>query len=126
MLQMAVRVILGALGAIMVAIAVVAFIHPVQLGAELGLIGQGQAGIGTIRGDIAGFFALGGVSALLSAWGGIRSNLIVPIFLIGAALAGRLATLALMGPDPLSVHFITVEAGMAAALLLAFFTLRRR
>lgn len=126
MLQMAVRVILGALGAIMVAIAAVAFADPVRLGGELGLVGQGPAGIGTIRGDIAGFFALGGICALLSAWRGVRSNLIVPIFLIGAALAGRLTTLALIGPDPLSVHFITVEAGMAAILLLAYFTLRRR
>jgi hypothetical protein len=83
---------------------------PEGTAAQLGVVASGPLGLATIRADMGGFFAAGGVFGLLAAIKG-RGNLLLPsVALIGCALTGRLVTVAINGFVPEMGAPMAIEA----------------
>lgn len=124
-LQGALRVGLGVTGALGCLIALRAWSDPGLVGGQLGLSPVRGLGQATIRADIAGFFAGGGLFSILAA---VRDNarwLTPPLLLVAIALSGRCLTVVLSGLEPAMAPPIIIEAGLLAILLLGRLTLSR-
>ena len=96
-MTMVLRVLVGAAGALALLVAARIWMAPAEVAAQLGVSPAGPLGLATIRADMGGFFASGGVFSLMAAIRGRGGLLAAPVVLIGLALAGRVATLALTG-----------------------------
>jgi hypothetical protein len=72
-------------------------IDPVGPAANLGVVGSGQLGIATLRGDFAAFFVVIGLCMLRGAWRRNGDVLLVPAALFAIAFTGRAITAALGG-----------------------------
>lgn len=117
MMQTLVRVLIGGTGLVLFLLGVLVFFDPVRVSAQFGLMPEGAVGLGTVRGDYAGFFMLGGGYAFYGALRNARQWLLVPLILLGCALAGRGVTALLSGTDAQSLRYMGVE-GFSVALLL--------
>ena len=123
-MQIALRVIIGLIGAVGVLVLLQLWIDPAKMAAGLGLVGQGLQGQATLRADVAGFF---GGAGLLSLAGAIRNDrrlLVAPLLLIGIALAGRFVTIALDGWSSTAIPSIVVEAVLLAIYAAGYRSLR--
>jgi hypothetical protein len=96
-MKMFLRALSGAAGLLALLVAARLWMAPAETALQLGLAASGDLGLATLRADMGGFFAAGGVFALAAAVRGRGGPLIVPVILIGLALAGRLFTLAVTG-----------------------------
>lgn len=119
MLQNLLRVFIAMTGATMLTVGAFVFIDPARVADQFGLMAQSQAGLGTIRGDFAGFFLLSGGFALYGALRKAPEFFLVPLILLGCALAGRAITALVSGLDAQSVRFMALEALSVVVLLLA-------
>lgn len=117
MFQALVRILIGISGGALMLVGILIFAEPARLAGEFGLIAQGGLGLGTIRGDFAGFFLLSGGCAVVGAVRKAPKLLLVPLALMGCALLGRLLTAASAGVDAQSVRYMIIE-GLNVALLL--------
>lgn len=118
------RLLAGVIGVLALLLAARIWMSPAGPAAQLGLQGVGGLGAATLRADIGGFFAAGGLFALLGA---IRSDgrlLLTPIALLGLALVGRLVTVFLDGYQPAMLQPMVVEAVLVVVLFWARRTLR--
>lgn len=116
-MRLALRVIIGVAGVLGLLVAVRLWMAPAELAGQLGVSASGPLGLATIRADMGGFFAAGGVFALAAAIKA-RGGLLLPsVVLIGLALVGRIVAVVMngfaleMGP-PMAVE---------AVLLVLFF-----
>ena len=96
-MTMVLRALAGIAGLLPLLVAVRMWMAPVETAGQLGVLAPGQLGLATIRADMGGFFAGGGLFALAAAIRGRAGPLIVPVVLIGLALTGRLLTVAITG-----------------------------
>ena len=109
------RAVVGIAGLLGLLVAARMWMAPEETAAQLG-VASGPLGLATIRADMGGFFAAGGVFGLLAAIKG-RGNLLLPsVALIGFALTGRLVTVAMNGFVPEMGATMAIEA----ALLILF------
>ncbi|MBU6320615.1 MAG: hypothetical protein KGS00_13300 [Alphaproteobacteria bacterium] len=125
MLKGGLRVGLGVMGALGCLIALRAWSDPGLVGAQLGLSPVGGLGEATIRADIAGFFAGGGLLSIMAALRDDARLLTPPLLLVAIALSGRALTLVLNGLEPAMAPPMIIEAGLLAILLLGRLTLSR-
>lgn len=110
------RGLIGLIGVLGLLMALRIWMAPAAAAGKLGLVGQGALGEATLRADVAGFFGVAGGLALYAAIRNRASLLTAPLLLIGAALAGRIVTLATSGPAPEAVPPMVVEAVLVLIL----------
>lgn len=116
--KLALRGLVGLQGAAALAIAAAVFADPSRA-AAFGVSGDGVVGIGTIRGDLAGFFAAVGAFCLAAAIRDDRRLLLTPLFLFAFALSGRALTAVQSGTDAQSLQYMAVEAAGVLLFLAA-------
>mgnify|MGYP001346134085 FL=1 len=109
-MRLALRVIIGVAGVLGLLVAVRLWMAPAELAGQLGVSASGPLGLATIRADMGGFFAAGGVFALAAAIKA-RGGLLLPsVVLIGLALVGRVVAVAMNGFAPEMGPPMAVEA----------------
>lgn len=119
MLRGVLRVLVGVIGVLALLLAIRIWLGPTEPAARLGLQAVGGLGLSTLRADVGGFFAAGGLFALMGA---IRSDarlLTPPLVLLALALAGRVVTVGLNGYAPEMLQPMVVEAVLVTVLFLA-------
>jgi hypothetical protein len=119
MLRGVLRVLVGVIGVLALLLAIRIWLGPTEPAARLGLQAVGGLGLSTLRADVGGFFAAGGLFALMGA---IRSDarlLTPPLVLLALALAGRVLTVGLNGYAPEMLQPMVVEAVLVTVLFLA-------
>jgi arylsulfatase/uncharacterized sulfatase len=112
------RLLLGTVGILALLIASRFWLAPAEAAAQFALAPQGVAGLGTIRADMAAFFAAAGGLSLVAA---VRreSRWLWPVLLIlSLALGGRILNLLLAGGGPGVIPPMVVEAVLIAIVLL--------
>lgn len=119
MIRTGLRVIVGVIGVLALVVAARLWVGPEAPAAALGLKADGLLGLATLRADVGGFFAAGGLFALAGAIRGEGRLLTPPALLLGLALAGRLVTVAMDGYAPAMLPPMVIEAVLVAILLLA-------
>lgn len=119
MIRTGLRLIVGVIGVLALLVAARLWIGPETPAAALGLKADGLLGLATLRADVGGFFAAGGLFALAGAIRGEGRLLTPPALLLGLALAGRLVTVAMDGYVPAMLPPMVIEAVLVAILLLA-------
>ncbi|WP_374346316.1 hypothetical protein [Phenylobacterium sp.] len=110
------RGLIGLVGVLGLLMALRIWMAPAAAAGKLGLVGQGPLGEATLRADVAGFFGVAGGLALYAAIRNRAGLLTAPLLLIGAALAGRIVTLAASGPGPDTLAPMLVEAVLVVIL----------
>ena len=121
MIRTILRLLIGLVGLLALLVAIRLWIDPARVGAILGLASNGPAGAATLRADVAGFFAGAGLFSLAAALRTDRQSLVVPLALIGLALAGRLLNAVLLGLPAQQYPLVAIEA----ALVILFLAGRR-
>lgn len=119
MIRTGLRLIVGVIGVLALLVAARLWVGPEAPAAAMGLKADGLLGLATLRADVGGFFAAGGLFALAGAIRGEGRLLTPPALLLGLALAGRLVTVAMDGYAPAMLPPMIVEAVLVAILLLA-------
>lgn len=119
MIRTGLRLIVGVIGVLALLVAARLWVGPEAPAAALGLKADGLLGLATLRADVGGFFAAGGLFALAGAIRGEGRLLTPPALLLGLALAGRLVTVAMDGYAPAMLPPMVIEAVLVAILLLA-------
>ena len=119
------RLLLGTVGVLALLIASRFWLAPAEAAAQFALAPQGVAGLGTIRADMAAFFAAAGGLSLMAA---VRreSRWLWPVLLIlSLALGGRTLNLLLTGGGPGVIPPMVVEAVLIGITLLGMRVLPR-
>ena len=111
------RILIALGGALMLYMAVTIWLDPVTGAAPLGVGADGLLGEAMIRADLGAFFFVTGGLALLGAVLNSPALMTGPLLLIGLALAGRLATLAMTGE---SIPEMTQPMAVEGALVVLF------
>ncbi|MDN3646527.1 DUF4345 family protein [Pontixanthobacter aestiaquae] len=93
-------------------------ISPESQGADFGISATSNTGIGAIRGDMTAFFMISGLSMLYGAWKRNGDILLIPAFMMGCALLGRLITMFTHGTDDQFFQPMMVEAVIVVVTLL--------
>lgn len=124
MIQTILRALAGLTGILFLVLGLMLLFAPGSQTARFDVFPSGNAGLSTLRGDMAGFF-LG--AAVFALFGAIRASvrwLTVPAVFLGLVIAGRLLNLMLDGYSIDSARTLTLELVMLAILLLAIRSLR--
>lgn len=111
-----VRIVVGLVGAFNVLLGMSFLIDPAQAGLRFFLVSLGTQGLATLRADFTAFFVTGGVFAIVAAWRARRVPLLVPLSLLGIAIAGRAISLAAEGAPATAFPPMIVEAVMILVL----------
>ena len=112
------RGLLGLVGLLALLIASRFWITPDKIGAAMGLLPDGAAGLGTLRADMAGFFGAAGLLTLTAAVRNERRWLIPVLLLLGIALTGRVINLLVTGGGAVLVPPMVIEAVLIVIALL--------
>ena len=108
-------------GLFSLAMGVMAWVDPVGLGEIVGVVGPSELGQHTIRGDFGALFLTCAIGCGIALFKGNPKGMLLPILLYGLVLAGRLASLVLVGNGPGVMTPILTEVILIA---LAFFAYR--
>jgi hypothetical protein len=119
MIRGVLRALVGVIGVLALLVAARLWIGPEAPAAALGLKADGLLGLATLRADVGGFFAAGGLFALAGAIRGEGRLLTPPAVLLGLALVGRLVTVAVDGYAAPMLPPMIIEAVLVAILLIA-------
>ena len=112
------RGLIGLVGVLALLLASRFWISPDRIGATMGLLPDGAAGLGTLRADMAGFFGASGVMLLLSVMRNDARWLKPVLLLLAIALTGRVLNLAVTGGGPGLIPPMVIEAVLIAITLL--------
>lgn len=98
-------------------------IQPETAAAGLGMKANGATGIATLRGDMTAFFGLTSFGMLYGAWKRNGDILLIPAFLMGCALLGRIITIFTDGTEqdyfgPMIVEAVFVILTLIGSRLL--------
>ncbi len=126
MLQIALRSLVGLSGLAALAMAVRFWIDPAGPAAQLGVGPLGDLGVSTLRADMGAFFGVAGGFAVAAALRNDARLILPPLFILGAALLGRLFTATQLGFGGGVVEPIVVEAVLTGLYAAAWFVLGRR
>jgi hypothetical protein len=119
MIRGVLRVLVGVIGVLALLVAARLWIGPEAPAAALGLKADGLLGLATLRADVGGFFAAGGLFALAGAIRGEGRLLTPPAVLLGLALTGRILTVAVDGYAAPMLPPMIIEFVLVAILLIA-------
>jgi hypothetical protein len=115
-MRQAMRGVLGLAGLFNILIGLGFLFNPTKLAAQFALSPIGIQGLATARADFPAFFLTGGLFALVGAWRADPKPLLVPLVLLGTALAGRFVSIALDGVVTTTYPPMLIEAAMIAAI----------
>ncbi len=123
-MQLILRILIAAGGALFTFMAADFLIQPEQAASGLDMAPTSLTGLGAIRGDMTAFFAITGLSMLYGAWKKHGDILLIPAFMLGVALLGRLITMAVNGSEaggliPMTVEGIFVIVSLIGSRLFA-------
>ncbi len=124
--QVIVRGLVALVGLFSLLVAVLLWVRPEAIAATMGLTAEGPVGLGTLRADIAGFFA--GV-ALFSLLAAVRNDgrLLRPaLLLLVLALAGRVLNLVMTGGGSALVQPMVIEIVLIVILGVGWRVLHRK
>jgi len=93
-------------------------IQPEVQAADFGFAANTNTGLGAIRGDMTAFFAITGLSMLYGAWKRNGDILLIPAFMLGCALLGRIITMFANGTDDGFFEPMVIEAVSVIICLL--------
>lgn len=93
-------------------------LRPEAAASGFGMEATTRTGLAAIRGDMTAFFAITGLSMLYGAWKRNGDILLIPAFMLGVALIGRLLTLVTHGSDDGFFAPMLVEAVFVILCLL--------
>jgi arylsulfatase/uncharacterized sulfatase len=113
------RGLIGLVGLLALLLASRFWMAPDKIGATMGLLVDGAAGLGTLRADMAGFFGASGVMLLLAAVRDDAKWLRPVLLLLAIALTGRVLNLVLTHGGQILIPPMVVEAVLIAITLLA-------
>jgi hypothetical protein len=119
MIRGVLRALVGMIGVLALLVAARLWIGPEAPAAALGLKADGLLGLATLRADVGGFFAAGGLFALAGAIRGEGRLLTPPAVLLGLALTGRILTVAVDGYAAPMLPPMIIEFVLVAILLIA-------
>ncbi len=119
MIRGVLRALVGVIGVLALLVAARLWIGPEAPAAALGLKADGLLGLATLRADVGGFFAAGGLFALAGAIRGEGRLLTPPAVLLGLALTGRILTVAVDGYAAPMLPPMIIELVLVAILLIA-------
>jgi hypothetical protein len=119
MIRGVLRALVGLIGVLALLVAARLWIGPEAPAAALGLKADGLLGLATLRADVGGFFAAGGLFALAGAIRGEGRLLTPPAVLLGLALTGRILTVAVDGYAAPMLPPMIIEFVLVAILLIA-------
>lgn len=105
-------------GLLFCAIGMTFFIWPEEQGASFGISALTKTGIGAIRGDMTAFFMITGLSMLYGAWKRNGDILLIPAFMLGCALLGRIVTMSVNGTSDGFYEPMAAEAVFVIVTLL--------
>lgn len=124
-MRMILRVLIGVAGVLGVLAGLRVWQAPEAFAAQLGVAAASPLGVATLRADFGAFFAVGGALALAAAIKARGGLLLAPMLLLGAALAGRIATALMEGYTPEMGAPMAVEAVLTALFAAGGAMLRR-
>lgn len=119
MIRGVLRALVGLIGVLALLVAARLWIGPEAPAAALGLKADGLLGLATLRADVGGFFAAGGLFALAGAIRGEGRLLTPPAVLLSLALTGRILTVAVDGYAAPMLPPMIIEFVLVAILLIA-------
>jgi hypothetical protein len=114
------RVVVALVGLINLMIGISFLIDPAQAGLRFFVTALGTQGMATMRADFTAFFVTGAVFALIGAWRAERRPLLVPLMLLGIAIAGRMISLIADGAPAMAFGPMAAEAVMIGILALGW------
>jgi arylsulfatase A-like enzyme len=120
------RGLIGLVGLLALLLASRFWISPDKIGAAMGLLPDGAAGLGTLRADMAGFFGAAGILSLTAAVRDERKWLVPVLLLLAIALTGRVINLVLTGGGPGLIPPMVVEAVLIVITGLGLRVMRDR
>lgn len=112
------RGLIGLIGLLALLLASRFWMAPDKIGATMGLLVDGPAGLGTLRADMAGFFGASGVMFLLAVVRNDAKWLKPVLLLLSIALTGRVLNLALTHGGQVLIPPMVIEAVLIAVTLL--------
>ncbi len=119
-MQMVLRVIIGLLGVLFIAIGFGFLTNPVLMGTNFGLSANGPQGLASLRGDMTAFFWMSGGAFLVGAW--YKNGLLLHItaILMAIVFSARALSAALDGTydgwyEPMVIEAVTVIIALIGA-----------
>lgn len=111
--RMALRVMLGLMGLMFIAIGFGFLTNPGQMGPDFGVTPDGNRGLSTIRSDFTAIFWVSGGAFVIGAWRQHGPMLLITAALMGIVLGARGLSLALDGMyegwyEPMAVEALAV------------------
>ncbi len=120
MMRNVMRGVIALVGLFNVGLALSFLLDPVKGAERFFLSPIGSQGLATMRADFTAFFMTGAVFALVGAWRGWRTPLLVPIVLLSITICVRALSLVLDGAAATAYPPMAVEAVMIALLALGW------
>jgi hypothetical protein len=119
-----IRIVIGLLGLLALAATVNFWLRPELAAQGVGLTVANPMGLASVRADIAGFFAVSGLFALLTAWTGRAEYALTTLALMSAALLGRAINIVLGSFDQTMLVPMVIEAVTIVIFLFGYRTLK--
>ena len=113
------RVVIGLVGLLNIALGLGFLLAPAKMAQGFFLLPVGSQGLATLRADFTGFFIGAATFALIGAWRADPRPLLVPLVMLGLALAGRSFSLIVDGVGPDAVGPMVIELVMLVLLVAA-------
>jgi ribonuclease Z len=122
-MQIVLRYLSAFVGLFFLALGLMFLFSPASQTAQFALLPSGNAGLSTMRGDMAGLFLGMALFSLLGAIRGSVTFLAIPASFLGFIIFGRLFNLMLDGPSATGEQSMLIEIVLAAVLLLTILRL---
>ena len=124
-MQRSLRYLSGFAGLFFLAVGLMFWFSPASQTARFALLPSGNAGLSTMRSDIAGLFLGMALFALLGAIRGSLRFLAVPASFLGFIIFGRFLSLMLDGRSAMGEQSMLIEIALLAVLVFTIFSLRQ-
>lgn len=118
------KLITALVGLFSLAMGLMAWVSPAEIGKIIGLSGDTALGLHSLRGDIGAVFLGSAVGCMIALFKGKAAGLKLPIIIYGLVLLGRLLSLVLTGSGPGVMQPIIIEVVLVGASVFAYKTLK--
>lgn len=118
------KLITALVGLFSLAMGLLAWVSPAEIGKIIGLSGESVLGVHSLRGDVGAVFLASAVGCMLALFKGKVAGLKLPIIIYGLVLLGRLLSLVLTGSGPGVMQPIIIEVALVGASIFAYKTLK--
>lgn len=113
------RIIIGLVGLLNIVLGLGFLLVPDKMAQGFFLMPVGSQGLASLRADFTGFFIGAATFALIGAWRADPRPLLVPLVMLGLALAGRTLSLVVDGVGPEAIGPMVIELVMLVLLITA-------